>query len=57
MQQLAARIPDTREIIRIPELIQSYTMIDHNRVWMIAESSLPGLRLRRSHILRVDRHL
>ena len=42
---LAHRIPDIREIISFRNvLIHGYAAIEHDRVWRIAEASLPGLR-------------
>ncbi len=42
---LAQRIPDIREIIAFRNLlIHGYAVVDHDRVWRIAEASLPGLR-------------
>jgi uncharacterized protein with HEPN domain len=42
---LAQQVPHLREIIGFRNaLIHGYTMIDHARVWQIAETSLPGLR-------------
>jgi len=42
---LARRIPDMRDIIAFRNvLIHGYAGIDQNRVWDIAQISLPGLR-------------
>lgn len=42
---LAARIPDLREIIAFRNLlIHGYAVVEHDRVWRIAELSLPELR-------------
>jgi uncharacterized protein with HEPN domain len=42
---LANRIPDIREIIAFRNvLIHGYAVVQHDRVWRIAELSLPGLR-------------
>jgi uncharacterized protein with HEPN domain len=42
---LARRIPDVREIIAFRNvLIHGYAVVEHDRVWRIAEASLPGLR-------------
>jgi uncharacterized protein with HEPN domain len=42
---LAGRIPDIREIIAFRNvLIHGYAVIEHDRVWRIAETSLPHLR-------------
>jgi uncharacterized protein with HEPN domain len=44
--ELAHRIPDIREIIAFRNvLIHGYATIEHDRVWKIAENSLPGLRI------------
>ena len=44
-RHLARRIPDIREIIAFRNvLIHGYAVVEHDRVWRIAESSLPGLR-------------
>jgi len=43
---LAQRIPDMRDIIAFRNvLIHGYAGIEHHRVWDIAHSSLPGLRI------------
>jgi uncharacterized protein with HEPN domain len=40
-----ARIPDFREIIAFRNiLIHGYAAIEHDRVWRVAQISLPGLR-------------
>jgi uncharacterized protein with HEPN domain len=42
---LAQRIPDHREIIAFRNvLIHGYAVLEHSRVWRIAETSLPALR-------------
>ena len=42
---LARRIPDIRDIIAFRNvLIHGYAAVEHDRVWRIAETSLPGLR-------------
>ncbi len=42
---LARRIPEYAEIIAFRnQLIHGYAMVDHERVWRIAQTSLPGLR-------------
>ncbi len=42
---LAQRIPNMREIIAFRNLlIHGYAVVEHDRVWRIAEVSLPGLR-------------
>jgi uncharacterized protein with HEPN domain len=42
---LASRIPDFREIIAFRNiLVHGYASIEHDRVWRIAQTSLPGLR-------------
>ena len=42
---LALRIPDIRDIIAFRNiLIHGYAGIEHDRVWDIAQDSLPGLR-------------
>jgi uncharacterized protein with HEPN domain len=42
---LARQVPHLREIIGFRNvLIHGYAMIDHARVWQIAETSLPDLR-------------
>jgi uncharacterized protein with HEPN domain len=42
---LARRIPDFREIIAFRNLlIHGYAAIQHERVWRVAETTLPGLR-------------
>jgi uncharacterized protein with HEPN domain len=42
---LAGRIPDIRAIIAFRNvLIHGYAAIEHDRVWRIAEQSLPALR-------------
>jgi uncharacterized protein with HEPN domain len=42
---LAQRIPYIREIIAFRNLlIHGYAVVEHDRVWRIAETSLPGLR-------------
>jgi uncharacterized protein with HEPN domain len=42
---LAGRIPDIREIIAFRNvLIHGYAVTEHDRVWRIAETSLPDLR-------------
>jgi uncharacterized protein with HEPN domain len=41
---LAGRIPEIRDIIAFRNvLIHGYAVIEHDRVWHIAEASLPGL--------------
>ena len=41
---LASRIPDIRDIIAFRNvLIHGYAAVEHDRVWHIAETSLPGL--------------
>jgi uncharacterized protein with HEPN domain len=43
---LASRIPDSRDIIAFRNLlIHGYATVQHDRVWRIAETSLPGLRV------------
>lgn len=43
--ELAARVPNLREIIAFRNvLIHGYAVVEHDRVWRIAETSLPGLR-------------
>jgi uncharacterized protein with HEPN domain len=43
---LARRIPDIRDIIAFRNvLIHAYAVVEHDRVWRIAEASLPGLRV------------
>jgi uncharacterized protein with HEPN domain len=40
----ASRVPDVREIIAFRNvLIHGYAVVEHDRVWQIAEQSLPGL--------------
>jgi uncharacterized protein with HEPN domain len=42
---LAHRIPDIRAIVAFRNLlIHGYAVVEHDRVWRIAETSLPGLR-------------
>jgi uncharacterized protein with HEPN domain len=42
---LARRIPNIRDIIAFRNvLIHGYAAIEHERVWRIAETSLPALR-------------
>jgi uncharacterized protein with HEPN domain len=42
---LAQRIPDLRQIVAFRNLlIHGYAVVEHDRVWRIAEASLPGLR-------------
>jgi len=42
---LARRVPDLRQIVNFRNLlIHRYGVIDHTRVWRIAETLLPGLR-------------
>jgi len=42
---LARRIPDVRDIIAFRNiLIHGYAVVDHARVWRIAETLLPALR-------------
>jgi uncharacterized protein with HEPN domain len=42
---LARRIPEYAEIIAFRNLlIHGYAAVDHERVWRIAQTSLPGLR-------------
>ena len=44
--ETARRIPDKRDIIAFRNLlIHGYAGIEHRRVWDIAHSSLPGLRI------------
>jgi uncharacterized protein with HEPN domain len=43
---LARRIPEHAEIIAFRnQLIHGYAAVDHERVWRIAQTSLPGLRV------------
>jgi uncharacterized protein with HEPN domain len=43
---LAARVPDIREIIAFRNvLIHGYAVVEHDRVWRIAEESLPDPRI------------
>jgi uncharacterized protein with HEPN domain len=42
---LARRIPDIRDIVAFRNLlIHGYAVVEHDRVWRIAQASLPGLR-------------
>jgi uncharacterized protein with HEPN domain len=42
---VARRVPDLHDIIGFRNvLIHGYATIDHDRVWEIAQTSLPGLR-------------
>ena len=42
---LARRIPDMRDIIAFRNiLIHGYAVVEHDQVWRIVQSSLPGLR-------------
>jgi uncharacterized protein with HEPN domain len=42
---LARRIPNIREIVAFRNLlIHGYAVVEHDRVWRIAQESLPGLR-------------
>ena len=42
---LAARVPNCREIIAFRNvLIHGYARVQHDRVWRIAQTLLPGLR-------------
>jgi uncharacterized protein with HEPN domain len=50
---LAGRIPDMRDIIAFRNvLIHGYAGIEHRRVWDIAQSSLPRLRMVVEDLLR-----
>lgn len=49
---LAQRIPDMRDIIAFRNvLIRGYAGIEHRRVWDIAQSALPGLRMAVTELL------
>jgi uncharacterized protein with HEPN domain len=49
---LAHQIPDIRAIISFRNLlIHGYAAIEHDRVWMILQTSLPGLRARVARML------
>jgi uncharacterized protein with HEPN domain len=49
---LARRVPHLREIIGFRNiLIHGYAAIDHDRVWRIIETSLPGLQATVSALL------
>lgn len=54
---LARRVPDMRDIIAFRNiLIHGYAVVEHDQVWRIAQTSLPGLRAAVAALLDELRH-